>query len=129
MPAEGQIRRLIVGGILLMPLRLKLVVVGQLCRGNGCPAWVTVFVPAGRARFGSWRPWPVAITGRPRLLRSGLVGSSHGAILWLRACHTFPAPGAIALGATPDHRGGRLVSGDVWVGAAPVLVAPDAGVL
>src|SRR3989337_2679606 len=34
----------------------------------------------------------------------------------------------MALGATPDHGGGCLVSGDVWVGAAPVLVTPDAAV-
>jgi hypothetical protein len=32
------------------------------------------------------------------------------------------------LGATPDHRGRSLVTGDVFIGVLPVLGAPDAAV-
>ena len=70
----------------------------------------------------------MSATGHPLALRRGLVGSSHDAILWSRACHTFPTPCLVALGATPDHGGGCLVSGDVCVGLAPVLIAPRAAV-
>lgn len=105
-----------------------LAVVGQRCRGNGCPARITAYVPARRARFGSSRPWPVAVPSRPRLLRSGLVGSSHRAILWSLRCHTFPTPGRKAWAATLDHRGGCLVSGDVGVGTLPMLGTPETDV-
>jgi hypothetical protein len=69
-----------------------------------------------------------AIGSRLLVVGSGLVGSSHITILWSWVCHTFASPGPKALGATPDHRGSRLVTGDVWVGQAPVGVAPNAAV-
>ena len=40
---------------------------------------------------------------------------------------TFWRP-TMALGATPDHRGRGLVSGDVLVGFAPMRITPDAAV-
>jgi hypothetical protein len=69
-----------------------------------------------------------AIGSRLVVVGSGLVGSSHITILWSWVCHTFPSPGPKALGATPDHRGRSLVTGDVWVGEAPVRIAPRAAV-
>jgi hypothetical protein len=53
---------------------------------------------------------------------------SHDAILWPYASHTFPSPHLVALGASADHHGGCLVSGDVLIRGAPVLPAPRAGV-
>ena len=71
---------------------MKLAVVGR-CRGNGCPAQLPRSCPAGWAGFGSPCPWPVAVPGARRsVIGCGLVGSSHDAILWSRACHTFPSP-------------------------------------
>src|SRR6202040_547738 len=78
--------------------------------------------------FGSPCPWPVAAVGRLLVFGCGLVGSSHATILWSCACHTFPSPRPKALGASADHRGGCLVSGDVFIGGAPVLVSPRAAV-
>jgi hypothetical protein len=69
-----------------------------------------------------------AIGSRLLVVGSGLVGSSHSTILWSWVCHTFPSPGPKALGATPDHRGRSLVTGDVLIGFAPVRVAPDTAV-
>jgi hypothetical protein len=57
-----------------------------------------------------------------------LVLAAHDAILWSRACHTFPSPRLVALGASSDHGGGCLVPGDVLRRRAPVLVSPRAGV-
>jgi hypothetical protein len=74
------------------PSLMELAVVGR-CRGNGCPAQVPRSCPAGRMGCGSPRPWPVAVPGTHRsVIGRGLVGSSHHAILWSRACHTFPSP-------------------------------------
>jgi hypothetical protein len=76
------------------PLRLKLAVVGQLCRGNGCPARLPCSCRVGAAGCGSPGPWLVSVTsGRCGAVRPGLVGSSHRAILWSLRCHTFPTPG------------------------------------
>src|SRR5260370_1025234 len=47
----------------------------------------------------------------PRVAWPGLVGSSHGAILWSRACHTFPSPGLAALGARGAARPPLSVAG------------------
>jgi hypothetical protein len=69
-----------------------------------------------------------AIGSRLVVVGSGLVGSSHTTILWSWLCHTFPSPGPKALGATPDHRGRSLVTGDVRIGEAPVRVTPHAAV-
>jgi hypothetical protein len=97
--------------------------------GNGCPVRVPRSCPAGWAGFGSPCPWPVAVSGiHLSVIGRGLVGSSHDAILWSRACHTFPSPRLVALGASADHGGGCLVSGDVLIGGAPVLVSPRAAV-
>src|ERR1700737_2299230 len=97
--------------------------------GNGCPAQLPRSCPAGRAGFGSPCPWPVAVPGARRsVIECGLVGSSHDAILWSRACHTFPSPRLMTLGASSDHGGGGLVSGDVFIWGAPVLVSPRAAV-
>jgi hypothetical protein len=65
-----------------------------------------------------------AIGSRLVVVGSGLVGSSHPTILWSWVCHTFASPVPKALGATPDHRGRSLVTGDVWVGEAPVRIPP-----
>jgi hypothetical protein len=109
------------------PLLVKLAVVGR-CRGNGCPALQLRSCPVGCAGFGSPCPWPVAAIGRLLVVGCGLVGSSHHTILWSCACHTFPSPRPQALGASADHRGGCLVSGDVFIGGAPVPVSPRAAV-
>src|ERR1700720_4608547 len=107
---------------------VKLAVVGR-CRGNGCPAQLSRSCPAGWAGFGSPCPWPVAVPGARRsVIECGLVGSSHGSILWSRACHTFPSPRLETLGASSDHGGGGLAPGDVFIWGAPVLVSPRAAV-
>lgn len=112
----------------VVPLLVWWAIVGRY-RGNGCPVQLPHSYPAGRAGFGSPLPWLVAVPGTHlSVIVRGLVGSSHDAILWSRACHTFPSPCLMALGASTDHRGGCLVSGDVLIRPAPVLISPHAGV-
>ena len=69
-----------------------------------------------------------AIGVRLRGVGCGLVGSSRATILWSLACHTFPSPRLESLGASADHGGGCLVSGDVLIGGAPVRITPDTGI-
>lgn len=69
--------------------------------------------------------WRVSISAHRRVARSGLPGSSHAAIHRSRACHTTAPPGRKPLSAPSDHRGRGLVSGDVLVGARPMLATPN----
>jgi hypothetical protein len=114
------------------PLLFELDAVGR-CRGNGCPAQQPRTCPVGRTGFGSPGPWPVAVTdGRLSVLRCGLVGSSHHAILRSRACHTFPSPRLETLGASFRSRWLLPRAGDVLQRILPPrnhfgteLVCPD----
>lgn len=86
---------------------MKLVSAGQLC--NGCPARVTTYILARRARFGSSRPWPVAVPGCPWACRVRGVsvvnvlslGSSSG-VVWGRVPITAPAGAATGVTSRAD---------------------------